>query len=141
MSVIYFPMTCNILTAGHIKCLKWLSKRGDVVVVGLLTAEALRGYKKELVPFEDRLFILNHLDIPKIIVVPQLSLNPEQNVLKYNCDSIASGDGWEPVELDFIKRYNIKQIDVRLEGETTKQYSSTAIVNSAHENSSITRGI
>lgn len=111
---IYFPVTCNILTKGHIKCLEKLSKLG-FVTVGLLTEKALKGYKKELMPFNDRKYILETIAIAigNIDIVPQESLNPSSNVRKYKCDTIASGDGWEKSELEAIKRLKIKQLDIR----------------------------
>lgn len=128
MLEIYFPMTCNVLTVGHIKCLEWLTKRG-FVTVGLLTAKGLKGYKKELMPYSEREYILEMiaLCIGDIEVVPQDSLNPSANIKKYQCNALASGDGFEKVELAAIRRYNLKRIEVKLEGEKTKKYSSSKI--------------
>lgn len=127
--MIYFPMTANILTAGHIKCIEWLSKK-DSVMIGLLTAKALKGYKREIVPYEDRFYIMLQIakSFDNVYVIPQDSLEPKNAA---HCDAIASGDGWEPVELEMIKRYNIKRIDIKLKGEKSKRYSSTAILRSA----------
>lgn len=108
---IYFPMTCNILTKGHIKCLEKLSKKGKIVV-GLLTSKALEGYKKERMPFKDRKYILQSLKI-RSTVVPQNSLNPEKNIKKYKCSAIASGDGWEPEELQVIKDLGLTIINIK----------------------------
>jgi glycerol-3-phosphate cytidylyltransferase-like family protein len=128
---IYFPVTCNILTPGHIMCLEQLSRKG-YVIVGLLTAKALRGYKKEIVPFEDRKYILDTvaMGIGDIEVVAQDSLNPSKNLVAYNCHAIASGDGWEKEELEAIHKLDISIIDLKLEGEVNKKYSSSRILNS-----------
>ena len=123
----YFPMTCNILTPGHIKCLKYLSRK-DNVIVGLLTAKALKGYKKEVVPFKDRKFILESLYLP-VKVVPQDELNPYKNLKKYKCSAIASGDGWEKEELEAMTSLGVKKINIKLPGEKTKLYSSSKILN------------
>lgn len=114
MNRIYFPMTCNVLVPGHIKCVKKLRKKG-LVIIGLLSSKALLGYKKEVIPFKDRLYILRELfkSDKKIIIVKQNSLNPERNIKKYRCNSIASGDGWEQKELESIKRLGIKKINIR----------------------------
>lgn len=122
---IYFPMTCNILTPGHIKCLKYLSSKGDLIV-GLLSAEALKGYKKELQPFKDRKFILENLNF-NMKVVKQNSLHPIKNLLKYKCSHMASGDGWEDEELDAIYSLGVKPINIKFRNEKNKQYSSTDI--------------
>ena len=120
---IYFPITANILTVGHIKCLGWLNNIGDITI-GLLTAKALRGYKEEWVKFKDRKYILEHLSIP-VKVVSQNSLDPYENIKKYKPDAIASGDGWEKVELEAIKKFKIKKINIPL----PKNYSSSDIKN------------
>jgi glycerol-3-phosphate cytidylyltransferase-like family protein len=128
MSEIYFPMTCNILTPGHIKALEFLNQKGWVVV-GLLTEKALKGYKTELQPYEDRKYILDTvaMALGHIEVVPQDSLDPTENIKKHACDAIASGDGWEPAELKAIHKLKLTQINVKLRGEKIKKYSSTQI--------------
>ena len=96
-------MSCNIITVGHIKCLQHLV-RDDFVTIGLLALG------DEAVPYKDREFILKTLAVGiagsnlDIDVVPQNSLDPSENIVKYKCKSIASGDGWEEVELEAIKK-------------------------------------
>ena len=119
-------MTANILTPGHIKCLDYLTKK-DSVIVGLLTSKALKGYKEELVPYKDREFVLDHVDVYGFAIVPQDSLDPSKNIQEYECDAIASGDGWEKVELGAIKKLKLKKIDIKLPGEKKKKYSSRKI--------------
>lgn len=110
---IYLPVTLNILTKGHIVLIHKLIQKGEVVV-GLLTKKALKGYKKELMPFEDRKFILENLALCNLVeVVPQNSLDPTENLKKYECDAIASGDGWHPLEEQAIKKLKIKKINIR----------------------------
>lgn len=124
----YVPMTCNILTPGHIRVIEKLSEDG-FLVVGLLTSNALKGYKEELMPYEDREFILKSLKFPYVKIIPQDSLNPRDNIIEERCTAIASGDGWLPEELDCIKEFNLKMIDIKLDGEVEKQYSSSKIIN------------
>ncbi len=102
-------MTCNILNVGHIKCLKKLSKKGEVTV-GLLTTKALKGYKKERMPFRDRKYILESLNLAR--VVPQDSLDPTSTLKKYKCKAMASGDGWEPKEVASATKLGIKLINI-----------------------------
>jgi len=110
-------MTANILTAGHIKCLEWLIRK-DYVIIGLLTSEALKGYKKELVPFKERLYVLKTVirRFYGVKIVSQKSLDPSENIKKHKCTAIASRDKWEKVELKAIKKYNLKQINIRFKG-------------------------
>lgn len=125
---IYFPMTCDILTVGHVKCLESLNKKG-LVTVGLLTDKALKGYKKVAVPFKDRKYILETIAIAlgRIEVVAQDDLNPSKNVEKYQSTAMASGDGFEGVELKAIKKFKLKQIDVKFSGEKDKKFSTSKI--------------
>lgn len=126
--MIYFPMTADIITPGHIKCLEHLSKMGTVVV-GLLTDEALEGYKTNVVPFEDRLYILEAIarGIGNIIIEPQNSLDPSHNIKLYKCKHLASGDGFEPSEEQAAKDLGIGLLDIHLAGEKTKHWSSSDV--------------
>lgn len=126
---ILFPMTANILTPGHIKCLNYLSSKGHVFV-SLLSRKGLKGYKTEIVPYEDRRFIIQSLNIPNLIVVKQDSLDPSENIKKFKCEAIASGDGWEQVEKDIIKDMSLTEINIKLDNEGVgKKYSSSSIIN------------
>lgn len=127
-------MTCNILTPGHIKVLEQLvSEIDNEVVVGLITSRGLKGYKKEITPFNDRRYILEVIAqaLGYIEVVAQDSLDPTENIKKYKCDSLASGDGFEEVELQAIKKLGLKKINIKLKGEKKKQYSSSKILCAA----------
>jgi len=92
----------------------------------------MRGYKNPIVPFKDRLKIVevlcdgirDRLDMHCIQVVPQESLDPSENIKKYRPVAIASGDGWLPQELKCIKKYKLLKINIRL----PKNYSSSAII-------------
>lgn len=104
------------------------------MTVGLLTPKALEGYKKEVVPYEDRKFVLEKVLLgiqgtDVIEIIPQDSLDPTENLLRTNCNAIASGDGWEEIELAAIRDLMVDAIDVHLEGETVKKYSSTEVYN------------
>lgn len=125
--MIYLPMTCEILTAGHIKIIKQLAME-DILMVGLLDENALKGYKEVVMSFEDREIILGAIKwVDKL--VRQSSLNPYENLVKYKPTHVASGDGWEKEELAAIKKAGCKIIDVRLPGEKKGQklYSSSNI--------------
>ena len=124
--MVYFPMTAEILHRGHIECLQWLSKYTDWVMIGLLTDNALRGYKKCGVKWEDRRFILDHIQVSDLLItiVKQDDLNPYYNLLKYKPDYIASGDGWEKEELKAIKDTNVKILNIDL----PKKWSSSKLL-------------
>lgn len=123
---IFFPMTFNLITPGHIQCLDILNRKGKIIV-GLLTKKALQGYKKEYTPWKDRKYILEHLKI-KVKVVAQDSLDPTLCIKKYKCDTIASGDGFEIEEKKAIKKLDLKIINIKLPRESKKRYSSSRII-------------
>jgi cytidyltransferase-like protein len=125
--MIYLPMTADIITVGHIRVLRYLAAI-NLVTVGLLSPKALKGYKKVIVPYEERKEILESI-IWVNRVVKQTSLNPYKNLIRYNSSFIASGDGWEKEELEAGKKAGCKFINVNLHGEKDNQklYSSSKI--------------
>lgn len=99
-----------------------------MVIVGLLTRNALKGYKQEVVSFKDRLEIIKTVTngiMGEFLVVPQDSLDPSDNIKKYQPKAIASGDGWEKCELEAIKKHRLKKINI----DFPKKYSSSAILS------------
>jgi len=136
---IYFPMSADILTPGHIKCLEWLrdyqSQKHPSIYIGLLSDKALEGYKKTIVSYKDREYIMEAIargitkwGISCAYVVKQDSLNPVENIKKYKCVAVASGDGWEPEELEAIKKLGLLKIDI----DFPKKWSSTKIKEKIH---------
>lgn len=129
-------MSVRVLTKGHLDVLKWLrdykNQIHPQIIIGLLTDKAMKGYKNPIVPFKDRLDIMevvvngirDKTDMHCIRVVPQDSLDPSENIKKYRPVAIASGDGFEPCELKTIKKYKLIKINIRL----PKKYSSSAII-------------
>lgn len=105
-------MTCNVLVVGHIRLLEKLEAKRHDIVVGLLTSKALKGYKKELMSFKDRKYILETLSLP-IKIVPQETLNPSKNLKKYKCTALVSGDGFEQVEINACKKLGVKLLQIK----------------------------
>lgn len=107
----YLPITCNSLVPGHILLIRKLEKlcEGEVVL-GLLTAKALKGYKKEKMKWEDRKFILSQITYADI--VPQDSLDPTENIKLYKCNALASGDGFEKEEEDAIRHLGLTKLSL-----------------------------
>jgi len=110
-------MTGDLFHVGHLRTIRKCQEYGKVIV-GLLTDKALAGYKEAIIPFEQRKEIIEAV---KVKVVPQNSLNCYDNLIKYKIHLVASGDGFEPEELDAIKRANCKPINIQLNGEQKGQ--------------------
>lgn len=108
--VIYLPVSCRILTRGHIQLFKKLSQKGRLFI-GVLTDKAMENYKNPIVPFKDRLYILKSLNI-SMNIVPQSTLNPLKNLKKYRCTHIVSGDGWEKEEIDATDKLGVVRLNI-----------------------------
>lgn len=133
-------MSADILTGGHIKCIEWLRdyqhQKHPSIIIGLLTDKALKGYKKNVVPFKDRKYILDviaegirdRFGSHCVRVVAQDSLNPYNNLKEYKAVMLASGDGFEPEEIKAAKKAKCQLLNIKLKGEKkSKLYSSTNI--------------
>lgn len=74
--------------------------------------------------YKSRKTLLESLRMSSILeVVKQDSLDPSKNIEKYRPEAMASGDGWEKVELGAIKKFKLLKININL----PKEYSSSAI--------------
>lgn len=124
MAVIYLPMTADVITPGHIKVVQFCAQKGTVII-GLLTAKALEGYKTPVMTYAERKDILDGIKgVEK--VVPQINLNCTMNLFRYNVDYLASGDGFEEQEKRAAMIANCKLLDITLTGEDKgKLYSSS----------------
>jgi len=122
-------MTASLVTPGHIKCLKYLVNKGEVYI-GLISDKGLEGYKPVIVPYEERRFVMKTIAqaIGNTVVVKQDSLSPVDNLKKYFCDALASGDGFEDSELEAIEKLKLKKINIRFKGEKEKKFSSSRII-------------
>lgn len=115
LKVIYLPVTMDVLTVGHVRVIRKLARQAELIV-GLLDEKALKGYKECAMSYEDRKEIIESNQwIDE--VVRQSSLNPYENLIKYKVTHVASGDGFEPEELEAIKKAGCEPLEVRLEGE------------------------
>lgn len=120
---IYFPTTCDIMTPGHIQSILWLKKRGELTI-GILTSKAMKGHKTEIIPFKNRLFVLESVlkGIGNVRVVSQTTIDPTKNIKRLKCDTIASGNGFEEVEEACIEALGLKTLIIKLPGDKTKLF-------------------
>lgn len=129
--MIYFPMACDIVTPGRIKCIIELARR-DKVIIGLLTTKAMKDYKTEIVPFKARLYVLDMVcrSIPNIRIVSQGTPDPLKNLKRYKCTHLASGDGFETFELLAMKELGVKPLNIILPSERGGMYDINKIKES-----------
>jgi cytidyltransferase-like protein len=119
-------MTADIITPGHIRFIKKCHHYGDVVI-GLLTDHAVKGYKKIIMTYLERCEVLDAVKWVKSIV-PQNGLYCYTNLMKCQANYLASGDGFDPKEIEAAKNAGCKLLNIKLAGEKNgKKWSSTNI--------------
>lgn len=111
------------MTPGHIHSIMYLKKRGELVI-GILTSKAMKGHKTEIIPFKNRLFVLEAVlkGIGGVTVISQTNIDPTKNIKRLKCDAIASGNGFEDVEKACIEALGLKAIEIKLPGDKAKLF-------------------
>lgn len=90
---VYVAMSADIIHNGHINLIKKAAQLGELTV-GVLTDEAIASYKRyPLMHLEERMEILGNLNGVSH-VVPQLTLDYEENLRKLKPDFVVHGDDW-----------------------------------------------
>jgi len=115
--IVYIPMCADLFHVGHLRAIIQCAKHGEVVV-GLVDNHA---YKKVIIPYEQRKEILEA--IPEVkMVVKQDGLDFSKNAERVKADFVASGDGWEEIELEAFKGADCRPLDISYceEQSTTK---------------------
>jgi phosphoenolpyruvate mutase len=93
VDTIYIGMTVDILHNGHINIINNAKKYGDVIV-GLLTDSAIDGHKRlPYLTWEQRKEIVGSL-AGVARVVPQMTWDYSENILKYKPNFMIHGDDW-----------------------------------------------
>lgn len=91
--VVYVGMVGDMLHAGHINVLSKARTLGDVVV-GVLTDEAVSGYKRvPFMKFEDRKWVVENL-VGVARVLPQRTLSYVENLRAVRPNYVVHGDDW-----------------------------------------------
>ncbi len=90
---VYVATSADIIHNGHINLIKKAAQLGELTV-GVLTDEAIASYKRyPLMHLEERMEILGNLNGVSH-VVPQLTLDYEENLRKLKPDFVVHGDDW-----------------------------------------------
>lgn len=91
--LVYIGMSADILHPGHINIIKEGQKLGEVVI-GLLTDEAIAGYKRlPYMSYSQRLEILKNIK-GIVKVIPQTTLDYRPNLRKLKPDYVVHGTDW-----------------------------------------------
>lgn len=104
--VVYTSGTFDMFHSNHLKMIKYARGLGDTLIVGVSTDELVCSYKKPpIIPFEERLAIIEALKYPDI-VIPQRSLEHTDIVKKLNIDVFVVGDDWTG-KYDYLKALGV----------------------------------
>tara|TARA_Y100000590_G_scaffold467495_1_gene646571 strand:+ start:1016 stop:1909 length:894 start_codon:yes stop_codon:yes gene_type:complete len=129
--IVYIGMAADLIHQGHINIIKKGQEYGKVIV-GLLTDEAIAEYKRQpIIPFDQRMLMMKNLKGVKK-VIPQKTLDYEENLVRLNPDVVIHGDDWKvgiqkkqrEKVIQLLKKWNGKLIEPKY----TKGISSTQII-------------
>lgn len=91
---VYVGMSADIVHPGHLNIIKEAAKLGQVTV-GVLTDKAIASYKRlPYLSFEQRSEIIENIK-GVFRVIPQETLDYEQNLLELKPDFVVHGDDWK----------------------------------------------
>ena len=91
---VYVGMVCDLLHEGHLNIISTAYEYGQVIV-GLLTDEAVKSYKRTpIMNWESRFKIVSALS--KVSqVIPQTTLDYTNNLKKIQPEYVVHGDDWK----------------------------------------------
>ena len=105
--VVYTSGTFDMFHSNHLKMIKYARGLGDTLIVGVSTDELVSSYKRPpVIPFEERLAILEALKYPDV-VIPQRTLDHTEIVQKLNIDVFVVGDDWRG-KYDYLKELGVE---------------------------------
>ncbi len=132
---VYIGLSADILHKGHINILK-IGKKYGVVIVGLLTDEAIASYKNiPYLNYEKRKVVLENIKyVTKVI--PQKTLDYVENLNLIKPDYVVHGDDWktgvQKKTRDRVIKTLRKWSGKLIEPKYTKNISSTLIKKQMH---------
>ncbi len=106
-SIVYVSGTFDMFHRNHLKMIQYGAGLGDTLIVGVSTDELVCSYKKPpIIPFEERIAIVQALKYPDI-VIPQRSLEHTEKVKDLNIDIFVVGDDWRG-KYDYLRELGVK---------------------------------
>jgi glycerol-3-phosphate cytidylyltransferase len=106
-TIVYTSGTFDLFHSNHLKMIKYARGLGDVLIVGVSTDELVSSYKKPpIIPFEERIQIIEALKYPDI-VIPQHSLDHSEIAKNLHIDIFVVGDDWAG-KYDYLQESGVK---------------------------------
>ena len=86
-TIVYTSGTFDMFHYNHLRMINYARSLADILIVGVSTDELVSSYKaKPIIPFTERLQIIEALKTPDI-VIPQHTLDHSEIVKKLNIDA------------------------------------------------------
>ena len=105
--IVYTSGTFDMFHFNHLRMINYARSLGDILIVGVSTDELVSSYKEPpIIPFDERLQILEALKTPDI-VIPQHTLDHTEIVKKLNIDAFVVGDDWYG-KYDYLKEHSVE---------------------------------
>ncbi|MDR3267263.1 MAG: adenylyltransferase/cytidyltransferase family protein [Tannerella sp.] len=105
--IVYTSGTFDMFHYNHLKMINYARSLGNILIVGVSTDELVSSYKeKPIIPFNERLQIIEALKTPDI-VIPQRTLDHTEIVKKLNIDAFVVGDDWVG-KYDYLKELGVQ---------------------------------
>lgn len=134
--IVYIGMSADILHHGHLNIINEGKKMGSVII-GLLTDEAIAGYKRlPLITYEDRKKIIENIKGVER-VIPQETLDYSSNLNKIKPDYVVHGSDWKTGVQSETRKKVIETLSKwggkLIEPDYTDGISSTQLINNIKE--------
>ncbi len=106
-TIVYTSGTFDMFHYNHLRMINYARSLADILIVGVSTDELVMSYKeKPIIPFTERLQIIEALKTPDI-VIPQHTLDHTEIVKKLNIDAFVVGDDWYG-KYDYLKELGVE---------------------------------
>lgn len=93
-TIVFTSGTFDMFHYNHLRMINYARALADILIVGVSTDELVMSYKdKPVIPFQERLQIIEALKTPDI-VIPQHTMDHTEIVQKLNIDAFVVGDDW-----------------------------------------------
>lgn len=105
--IVYTSGTFDMFHYNHLRMINYARSLANILIVGVSTDELVMSYKeKPIIPFTERLQIIEALKTPDI-VIPQHTLDHTEIVKKLNIDAFVVGDDWFG-KYDYLKELGVE---------------------------------
>ncbi len=106
-TIVFTSGTFDMFHYNHLRMINYARSLADILIVGVSTDELVMSYKdKPIIPFNERLQIIEALKTPDI-VIPQHTLDHTEIVKKLNIDAFVVGDDWYG-KYDYLKELGVQ---------------------------------